>query len=600
MLFDDIGESFGHATDILGIRETNADKPVEFGVSYEYDTSDHVTNFAGQKNKNAGGFHFNSEFNSNNTNPNGKFFQAEWQKDVAIPKTDDHAAQLASAKKELQDAQAKLETAKQEASQASADLANAKADAQHAADELKAAQDKLAHDQGSSMSLADAQAALKNAKAVLAQKQANLADAQKAAQKAQDMKGQADSALASAKQEAQAAQKTLADAQAKAKSAQERVDALTNGDQAVADAKDKLNAANQKLQVAKSNHETAQENLTKTQNELKQAQTKLENAKNKATKAANALTDAQTKANNAKDTLAKAKAGLITDNKVYGESVAIKDQTIHISETSKLVDPQIANPMAADPTQNLVMGAFLQMAASKLDTIPTGTTASWNDLNTLNHDANTVGDHSEDVLVTFPDGSTTTVKMNLHVLAAAKPSQPDTPVVNPGHDQPTTPSDPTDQPGHNVKPGDTTKPANNPSTEPSTTPSHEEQQPSTHIDTPTAKPSDQQPSTQPSGNQDPSQPTTPDHKATVNDNSDEIATQNVQTNATQTAITANGNNDVIKIDANGVENSNNLKRSDLNNGRLPQTGNTDEMGLIGLSLATMASLFGIAGIRRKY
>ncbi|MQB77404.1 hypothetical protein DN433_07920 [Lactobacillus reuteri] len=600
MLFDDIGESFGHATDILGIRETNADKPVEFGVSYEYDTSDHVTNFAGQKNKNAGGFHFNSEFNSNNTNPNGKFFQAEWQKDVAIPKTDDHAAQLASAKKELQDAQAKLETAKQEASQASADLANAKADAQHAADELKAAQDKLAHDQGSSMSLADAQAALKNAKAVLAQKQANLADAQKAAQKAQDMKGQADSALASAKQEAQAAQKTLADAQAKAKSAQERVDALTNGDQAVADAKDKLNAANQKLQVAKSNHETAQENLTKTQNELKQAQTKLENAKNKATKAANALTDAQTKANNAKDTLAKAKAGLITDNKVYGESVAIKDQTIHISETSKLVDPQIANPMAADPTQNLVMGAFLQMAASKLDTIPTGTTASWNDLNTLNHDANTVGDHSEDVLVTFPDGSTTTVKMNLHVLAAAKPSQPDTPVVNPGHDQPTTPSDPTDQPGHNVKPGDTTKPANNPSTEPSTTPSHEEQQPSTHTDTPTAKPSDQQPSTQPSGNQDQSQPTTPDHKATVNDNSDEIATQNVQTNATQTAITANGNNDVIKIDANGVENSNNLKRSDLNNGRLPQTGNTDEMGLIGLSLATMASLFGIAGIRRKY
>ncbi|MFR0607453.1 SEC10/PgrA surface exclusion domain-containing protein [Limosilactobacillus balticus] len=600
MLFDDMGESFSHATDILGIRETNANKPVEFGVSYEYDTSDHVTNFAGQKNKNAGGFHFNSEFNSNNTNPNGKFFQAEWQKDVAIPKTDDHAAQLASAKKELQDAQAKLETAKQEASQASADLANAKADAQHAADELKAAQDKLAHDQGSSMSLADAQAALKNAKAVLAQKQANLADAQKAAQKAQDMKGQADSALASAKQEAQAAQKTLADAQAKAKSAQERVDALTNGDQAVADAKDKLNAANQKLQVAKSNHETAQENLTKAQNELKQAQTKLENAKDEATKAAQALTDAQTKANSAKDALAKAKAGLITDKAIYGDSVAIKDQTIHASETGKLVDPQIANPMAADPTQNLVMSKFLQMAASKLDTIPTGTTASWNDLNKLNGDANTVGDHSEDVLVTFPDGSTTTVKMNLHVLAAAKPSQPDTPVVNPGHDQPTTPSDPTDQPGHNVKPGDTTKPASKPSTEPSTTPSHEEQQPGTHTDTPTAKPIDQQPSTQPSGNQGQSQTTTPDHKATVNDNSDEIATQNVQTNVTQTAITANGNNDVIKIDANGVENSNNLKRSDLNNGRLPQTGNTDEMGLIGLSLATMASLFGIAGIRRKY
>src|SRR5699024_3064496 len=152
-------------------------------------------------------------------------------------------------------------------------------------------------------------------------------------------------------------------------------------------------------QVAKSNHKAAQDNLTKAQNELKQAQTKLENAKDEATKAANALKDAQAKADKTKDALAKAKAGLITDNKVYGDSVAIKDQTIHAGEINKIVDPEIANPMATDPTQNLVMGAFLQMATSKLDTIPTGTTASWSDLNTLNHDANTVGDHSEDVLV---------------------------------------------------------------------------------------------------------------------------------------------------------------------------------------------------------
>lgn len=588
MLFDDMGESFGHATDILGIRETNADKPVEFGVSYEYDTSDHVTNFAGQKNKNAGGFHFNSEFNSNNTNPNGKFFQAEWQKEVTIPKTDDHATQLANAKQTLQDAQAKLETAKQEASQASADLASAKADAKTAADELKAAQDKLAHDQGSSMSLADAQAALKNAKAVLAQKQANLADAQKAAQKAQDMKGQADSALASAKQEAQAAQKTLANAQAKAKSAQEHVDALTNGDQAVADAKDKLNAANQKLQVAKSNHETAQDNLTKAQKELKQAQTKLENAKDEATKAANALTDAQTKANNAKDALAKAKAGLITDNKVYGDSVAIKDQTIHASETGKLVDPQIANPMTADPTQSLVMGAFLQMAASKLDTIPTGTTASWNDLNKLNGDANTVGDHSEDVLVTFPDGSTTTVKMNLHVLAAVKPSQPDTPVVNPGHEtkpgntlSTTTPSAPTGQPGHNVKPGDTTKPSSKPSTEPSTTPSGDEQQPST----------------QPSGDQ--GQTTTPDHKTTSNHDSDVTVAPSADNKAdgTQTVVTNGDNDATVKPVANEISNNKATKRSDLNNGKLPQTGNAKSS--IALGIATLIGMFGLAYDRRK-
>ncbi|AMS07550.1 hypothetical protein AYI71_01240 [Limosilactobacillus oris] len=511
-----------------------------------------------------------------------KLDQVYFAKTSDSSKTDGHAAQLANAKQALQDAQAKLETAKQEASQASADLANAKADAKTAADELKAAQDKLSHDSGSSMSLADAQEALKNAKAVLAQKQVNLADAKKAAQKAQTMKIQSDSALASAKQESQAAQKALADAQAKAKSAQEKVDALTNDDQAVADAKDKLNAANQKLQVAKSNHKAAQDNLTKAQNELKQAQTKLENAKDEATKAANALKDAQAKADKTKDALAKAKAGLITDNKVYGDSVAIKDQTIHAGEINKIVDPEIANPMATDPTQNLVMGAFLQMATSKLDTIPTGTTASWSDLNTLNHDANTVGDHSEDVLVTFPDGSTTTVKMNLHVLATVKPSQPDTPVVNPGHDQTTTPTDPTDQPGHNVKPGDTTKPASKPSTEPSTTPSHEEQQPGTHTDTPTAKPSDQQPSTQPSGNQG---QTKADHNVTVAPSE----------NGSQTAVTNNN----VKLVANEVGNNNTPKRSDLNNGKLPQTGNHSEAGLIGLGVASMMAMFGLISTQRR-
>lgn len=594
MLFDDMGESFGHATDILGIRETNANKPVEFGVSYEYDTSDHVTNFAGQKNKNAGGFHFNSEFNSNNTNPNGKFFQAEWQKDVAIPKTDDHAAQLANAKQALQDAQAKLETAKQEASQASADLASAKADAKAAADELKAAQDKLVHDSGSSMSLADAQEALKNAKAVLAQKQVNLADAKKAAQKAQTMKSQSDSALASAKQEAQTAQKALANAQAKAKSAQEHVDALTSNDHAVADAKDNLNAANQKLQVAKSNHEAAQDNLTKAQNELKQAQTKLENAKNEATKAANALKDAQTKADKTKDALAKAKDNLITDSKVYGNSVAIKDQTIHAGEINKIVDPEIANPMAKDPTQSLVMGAFLQMAASKLDTIPTGTTATWNQPQNVSRDANLVGDHSEDVLVTFPDGSTTTVKMNLHVLVAVKPSQPDTPVVNPDHE---------------AKPGDDQKPATKPSTEPSTMPSHEEQQPGTHTDTPTAKPSDQQPSTQPNGDQG---ETKADHKATLNNDRDATVALNADHESANGQIMPEYqviNGQIVKTTtatqltkaSNAISSeSTTLKRSDLNNGKLPQTGNSlNEAGLIGLGVLGMLTMLGLANNYRR-
>lgn len=363
-------------------------------------------------------------------------------------------------------------------------------------------------------------------------------------------------------------------------------------DKTLADAKAKLANKQDALKKAQADAQTAVQNLKSTQDAVKKAQ-----AHEQDTQAA----------------LAKAKAGLITDNKVCGDSVAIKDQTIHAGEINKIVDPEIANPMAADPTQSLVMGAFLQMATSKLDTIPTGTTASWGDLNKLNHDANTVGDHSENVLVTFPDSSTTTVKMNLHVLAAVKPSQPDTPTVNPGHEtkpgddqKPTTPSDPTDQPGHNVKPVDDNKP----STEPSTTPSHEEQQPGTHTDTPTAKPSDQQPSTQPSGNQG---QTTPDHKATSNHDSNVTVAPIADNKAdgAQTVVTNGDNNITVKPVANEIGNSDEyltvepttnstaVKRSELNNGQLPQTGSKSETGLISLGLTTMFAMLGLASLRRK-
>ena len=480
-----------------------------------------------------------------------KLDQVYFTKTSDSSQTDDHAAQLASAKQALQDAQAKLKTATTEASQASADLASAKAEAQHAADELKTAQDKLAHDSGSSMALADAQDKLKNAKAVIAQKQANLADAKKNLQNANTMKSQSDSALEKANADVKDAQDAVQTAQAKAKDANAKVDAIKakiaadNNSKALSDAEAKLNQTKQDLQVAQSKKDEADKALAKAQDTLKNKQDALKKAQANAQTAAQNLKSAQDAVKKAQaheqDTQAAlklAKDNLITDSKVYGDSVAIKDQTIHAGEINKIVNPEIANPMAKDPTQSLVMGAFLQMAASKLDTIPTGTTAKWNQPQNVSRDANLVGDHSEDVLVTFPDGSTTTVKMNLHVLVAVTPSQPDKPVVNPGHDQTTTPTDPTDQPGHNVKPVD----GNKPSTEPSTTPSHEEQQPGTHTDTPTAKPSEQQPSTQPSGNQG---QTMADHKATSNSDSNVTVAPSAdhEANGAQTVVT-NGDNNV--------------------------------------------------------
>ncbi|MGF0083230.1 hypothetical protein, partial [Limosilactobacillus reuteri] len=69
--------------------------------------------------------------------------------------------------------------------------------------------------------------------------------------------------------------------------------------------------------------------------------------------------------------LANAKEALITDAKVYHDSVSIKPVTIHKGES--VPAPEIANPTAEDPTQSLVVGAYLKLATSKLDTIPTGT-----------------------------------------------------------------------------------------------------------------------------------------------------------------------------------------------------------------------------------
>ena len=100
--------------------------------------------------------------------------------------------------------------------------------------------------------------------------------------------------------------------------------------------------------------------------------------------------------------------------------------------------------------------------------------------------------------------------------------------------------------------------------------------------TPTIKPNDQQPSTQPSGNQG---QTKADHNVTVAPSE----------NGSQTAVTNNN----VKSVANEVGNNNTPKRSDLNNGKLPQTGSNNSNGFIALGLATMLGMFGLVSVRRK-
>lgn len=97
---------------------------------------------------------------------------------------------------------------------------------------------------------------------------------------------------------------------------------------------------------------------------------------------------------------------------------------------------------------------MLVLSATKTDAVslPEGTTASWADVNAVKAHLANAGTYYEDVLVAFPDGSTTTVKEQLNVTAAKTPDQPATP------DKPVQPSKPAD-PAQPVTPE---QPANKP------------------------------------------------------------------------------------------------------------------------------------------
>ena len=354
---------------------------------------------------------------------------------------------------------------------------------------------------------------------------ANLNSAKSALQNAQ-------SALQSAKHDQDAAIASL-------KQAKKSLQQIQSSKPDLASAQHKLDEANKALDQAKQDLDAAKTKVKNDQAALTQAKKDLTNAEKKAKQTNKSFTLAKAKADQTAKVLQEAKDALITDAKVYGQSIAIKKQTVHQNGVDELTKPKIANPMKADPTQSLVLASFLAVANSKLDTIPTGTAADWNDSTKVMKDLQTIGDHSEDVLVTFPDYSTTRFKLFLLVLAALKTN-----------------------------------------TQHTTTPSHEEQQPGTHTNTPTAKPNYQQQSTQPSGNQGQTSQINGDNNVTVKPIANEVENSNEY-------LTVEPTKDTVTT------------RSALNNGQLPQTGNKSETGLVGLGLATMLAMFGLVDLRRK-
>ncbi|WP_251547687.1 Rib/alpha-like domain-containing protein [Limosilactobacillus caecicola] len=340
----------------------------------------------------------------------------------------------------LTNAKSALETAQTAQTTAQSNYNSAKNVADAANEILATANQKLAN---AKQSLTDAQNALANAKSSQTQANTAVTEAQNAydqahqayldaqqdvatkQQKLQDAKNQLakdQQALEAAQADVTTKQTALDQAQTALKSAN---DDLTSAKQAASDAAEKLN----NLENAQELLKKAQDNLTAAQDQLKTAQElvqtaqnkldadtpSLEQAKNDAKTANDNLATAQTNYNKAKAAYDQAVSELITDAEQYGDVVKTHDLTM--TAGTAVPSPVLDNPMTAHRENNEVTAMFMNLAAISGDTIPEGTTITWSNPAQVNHDSQTAGDYQENVLITFPDGSTVTKTITLHVKA---------------------------------------------------------------------------------------------------------------------------------------------------------------------------------------
>lgn len=497
-----------------------------------------------------------------------------------------NANQIKSAQTAVNNAQSAYDAAQTALAQAQTALDQAKSSQASAQSKLAEAQTNLQRVQAETPSVDDAQAKLTAAQNKLASAKQMAQNAQKALENAQATKANADHALAQAENTLAGAKTKAANAQVDLKQANDKLNAVLGANKKIEDAQTKLDAAKAALQVAKSNHDTSAKKLSEAKDAVKAAQDN--------------LAKAQAHANATAKALANAKEALITDAKVYHDSVSIKPVTIHKGES--VPAPEIANPMAQDPTQSLVMGTYLKLAASKLDTIPTGTTAAWSNKAQLANDAQIVGNHQEGATVTFPDGSTMTLNVPLVVLDTETPVTP----TNPGkpdqgktddHGTTPTPSKPdqgkTD--GHKGDDSHTTTPGN------PTTPS---------------KPSDNSHVTTPKGDtktDTTTNTTLPSDAHVVNsqvvnaqgqvipgfkvENGTIVATNNSATTASVNTTAPVASATTMTREQYRASQNN---KSNTDAKTLPQTGNHNQAGLVGLGIATLISMFGLAATNKKY
>ncbi|WHO85846.1 SEC10/PgrA surface exclusion domain-containing protein [Limosilactobacillus oris] len=106
----------------------------------------------------------------------------------------------------------------------------------------------------------------------------------------------------------------------------------------------------------------------------------------------------------------------LSDAQKYSNLVMITPITVTAGQSTSA--PQIANGFI-NPVNSQAAQIFAAFANEPGAEIPYGTTASWADASQLAVDTQRAGNYAEDVLISFPDGSTTTIQAALTVQPAA-------------------------------------------------------------------------------------------------------------------------------------------------------------------------------------
>lgn len=308
------------------------------------------------------------------------------------------AQKIAQARQTLSQAQTNLSQAKTALAQAQQVQSQAQTRLDQAKAQLTQAQQALAQAKSGQTDYATLQRNLANAKAALAKATGALSAVQPKVMQAQTAYHNANVIAAKAQQAVERDQKALDNAKSAVTKAQNNLKNLTAGHEALIKAIDAYNDAVKKQEAAQEAVKADQAKIAelkaagdKLKAELPRLQAKLDAAKK-------TLDEANAKLKVARDTESKARANIITDARIYGEDVKIETvPPFHAGTT--VPKPVISSNVLFDDSSD----------TATVNNLPEGTTADWANLEKVSSDARTAGNYTEDVLVTFPDGSTTTI-----------------------------------------------------------------------------------------------------------------------------------------------------------------------------------------------